>query len=55
MISMQSGYLSSDLVDSFLAALDRCQLRDKGFVTRSGEPTFSDAVLKFTLPEFSHK
>ena len=55
MISMQGSYFSLDLVNSFLALLDRCQLGDKCIATRSGEPTFADAVLEFPLPEFSHE
>ena len=54
-ISTQSGYFGSDLANSFLTALDRCQLGNIYFTTRSGEPTFSDAVLKFSLPDFSHE
>ena len=53
MISMQSG--GSDLANLFLTALDRCQLGNIYFMTRSGEPTFSDTVLKFSLPDFSHE
>ena len=54
-IGTQSSYFGSDLANSFLAALDRCQLGNKYFATHSGEPTFSDTVLKFSLPEFSHE